>query len=193
MKRPNPALDARIRKLAERPPFPPSLCILRDYLLSFSISTGLGEDMEKTCLCCKNPFHPHPAVQHQRYCRDSECQKTRKRKWQKEKLARDNDYRLNQASAQRQWRGRNKDYWRQYRERNPAYTERNRIRQKERNQCRRSGLGIAKMDELTGKSLIPSGRYRLVPLGNSGIAKMDELIVELSVISGDCGFKGQRV
>lgn len=141
--------------------------------------------MEKICLCCKKPFHPHPAVHHQQYCRDSECQKTRKRRWQKEKLARDNDYRLNQASAQRQWRSRNQDYWRQYRERNPAYTERNRIRQKERNRCRRSGSGIAKMDELTGKSLIPSGRYRLVPLCNSGIAKMDELIVELGVISGN--------
>ena len=108
--------------------------------------------------------------------------------WQKEKLSRDSDYRANQAEAQRQWRSRNKGYWRQYRKKNPAYTEKNRLGQRERNRRRRSGSGIAKMDELKGKTLIPSGRYRLVPFCNQGIAKMDELIVELGVISGDSGF-----
>jgi hypothetical protein len=44
------------------------------------------------------------------------------------------------------------------------------------------------MDELKEETLILSGRYRLVPLCNEGIAKMDELIVELGVISGDYGF-----
>ncbi len=144
--------------------------------------------MEKRCLCCKRRFIPHPAVRHQRYCSDPECQKTRKRNWQREKLSNDSDYRANQASAQREWRSRNRDYWRQYRRRNPAYTERNRICQRERNRGRRSGAGIAKMDELRGKSVIRSGRYRLVPLCNLGIAKMDELIVEIGVISGGCGF-----
>jgi len=147
--------------------------------------------MEKTCLCCKRRFKAHPAVQDQRYCSDPDCQKARKRKWQQEKLARDSDYRVNQASAQRQWRSRNKDYWRQYRKRNPAYTEKNRIGQKERNRRRQSGSGIAKMDELKGKTVIPSGRYRLVPLCNLGIAKMDELIVELGVISSDSAFGGE--
>jgi hypothetical protein len=42
------------------------------------------------------------------------------------------------------------------------------------------------MDELKGKTVIRSGRYRLVPLGNPGIAKMDELIVELGVIPQGC-------
>jgi hypothetical protein len=144
--------------------------------------------MEKRCLCCQRRFIPHPAVQHQRYCSDLECQKTRKRNWQKEKLASDSDYRANQVDAQRQWRRRNRDYWREYRRRNPAYMERNRIRQRERNRVRRSGSGIAKMDELKGKAFIRSGRYRLVPLGNLGIAKMDELVVEIGVISGGCGF-----
>jgi hypothetical protein len=44
------------------------------------------------------------------------------------------------------------------------------------------------MDELMGKSVIRSGRYRLVPLGNLEIAKMDELIVDIAVISGGCRF-----
>ena len=143
--------------------------------------------MEKTCLCCKGRFIPHSAVRHQRYCSDPDCQKARKRKWQKEKLARDSDYRANQAEAQRQWRRRNKDYWKEYRKKNPAYTERNRMDQRERNRRRRSEAEIAKMDELKGETLIASGRYRLVPLCNVGIAKMDELIVELGVISRGCG------
>jgi hypothetical protein len=128
-------------------------------------------------------------VRQQGYCSDRGCQKARKRRWQKENLARDSDYRANQAEAQRQWRRRNTDYWKEYRKKNPAYTERNRVGQRERNRRRRSGAGIAKMDELQGKPLVPSGRYRLVPFGNPGIAKMDELIVELGVISRGCGFE----
>ena len=145
--------------------------------------------MEKTCLCCKKRFHPHPAVRDQQYCSNPQCQKARKRRWQKEKLLKDSDYQANQAEAQRQWRSRNKDYWREYRRKNPAYTEKNRLDQRERNRRRRSGSGIAKMDEQKVKTLIPSGRYRLVPFCNPGIAKMDELIVQLAVISGDCGFQ----
>ena len=55
--------------------------------------------MEKTCACCKKQFMAHPAVRDQRYCSDPECQKARKRNWQKEKLSRDSDYRANQAEA----------------------------------------------------------------------------------------------
>jgi len=148
--------------------------------------------MEKTCLSCQKRFHPHPAVRDQRYCRDPECQKTRKRKWQKEKLSRDRDYRANQAEAQRQWRSRNQGYWREYRRKNPAYTERNRICQRERNRLGRSGSGIAKMDALTAKTVIRSGRYRLVPLGGWGIAKMDALIVEIGVIPEGCRMGAEK-
>jgi hypothetical protein len=153
----------------------------------FHIDRFFGGDMEKPCLCCQKRFTPHPAVRYQQYCGDPGCQKKRKSRWQKEKLSKDGDYRTNQAEAQRQWCIRNPGYWSEYRERNPAYTERNRLAQKERNRRRRSGSEIAKMDEQTGKTLIPSGRYRLVPLGSPEVAKMDELIVELGVISGDCG------
>jgi len=113
--------------------------------------------MEKRFECCEGGFIPYPAVGGQRYCSNPECQKTRKRKWQKEKLSRDSDYRGNQAEAQRQWRDRNRDYWRHYRRRNPAYTEKNRMGQRERNRRRRSGSEIAKMDELKGKSVVRSG------------------------------------
>jgi hypothetical protein len=142
--------------------------------------------MEKTCVCCKRKFTANPAVHNQQYCGNADCQKARKRKWQREKLAKDSAYRENQDAAQREWCSRNKDYWKEYRKRNPAYAERNRIGQRERNRWMRSKLGIAKMDELRGKNLIPPGRYRLVPLSNQLIAKMDELIVEIGVISRGC-------
>jgi hypothetical protein len=42
------------------------------------------------------------------------------------------------------------------------------------------------MDELKAKNIITSGHYRLVPLCNPGVAKMDELIVEIGVIARGC-------
>jgi hypothetical protein len=52
---------------------------------------------------------------------------------------------------------------------------------------KRTKLRVAKMDELRLENLVIPGRYRLVPLGNQMIAKMDELIVEIGVISRGCG------
>lgn len=135
--------------------------------------------MEKTCPHCGKRFLPNPAVLNQQYCGSADCQKARKRKWQKQKLKNDPDYRDNQAAAQKAWRRRNKDYWRAYRKKNETYAEQNRLCQKERNRQRRR---IAKMDELRAKSLISPGHYRLVPLYGK-IAKMDELIVEIGVIA----------
>lgn len=45
---------------------------------------------------------------------------------------------------------------------------------------------IAKMDELTGRNDCLSGHYKLVPIDLSGVAKMDELIVKIDVITGGC-------
>jgi hypothetical protein len=135
--------------------------------------------MEKTCPHCGKKFLPHPAVRNQQYCGSADCQKTRKRTWQKEKLANDPDYRGNQAAAQRAWRARNRGYWKTYRMKNPGYREKNRIRQRQRNRQRRT---IAKMDELETKTLLSPGRYRLIPLYGT-IAKMDELIVDIGVVA----------
>jgi len=138
--------------------------------------------MEKTCPHCGRKFLPHPAVLNQRYCGSTDCQKARKRKWQKEKLTSDPGYRENQAAAQKAWRERNKGYWREYRKENRHYREKNRLRQRVRNRQRRM---IAKMDALEAKTLISPGRYRLVPLYGK-IAKMDELIVEIGVVAREC-------
>lgn len=136
--------------------------------------------METTCPHCKRPFRPHPAVKKQQYCGSGDCQRARKRLWQRERLARDPDYWENQAAAQRAWRERNRGYWRRYRESHPAYREANRLRQQERNRQRRR---IAKMDAPPANAAIAPGRYRLVPLSGP-MAKMDALIVELGVVSG---------
>jgi len=45
---------------------------------------------------------------------------------------------------------------------------------------------IAKMDELTMRNDCLSGHYRLVPIDRSGVAKMDELIAKIDVITGGC-------
>jgi hypothetical protein len=110
--------------------------------------------MEKTCPHCGKRFLPHPAVLNQQYCGSVDCQKARKRKWQKEKLKGDPDYRENQAAAQKAWRERNKGYWRECRKSNQTYSTRNRLLQKERNRQRRM---IAKMDELGARTLYLPG------------------------------------
>jgi hypothetical protein len=136
--------------------------------------------MEQTCPHCKCPFLPHPAVRQQQYCGSADCQRARKRIWQKAKLASDAAYWENQAAAQRAWRQRNPEYWRRYRQSHPAYRERNRLRQRERNRQRRT---VAKMDAPPAKAAIAPGRYRLVPLSGP-IAKMDALIVEIAIVAG---------
>jgi hypothetical protein len=145
--------------------------------------------MKGTCACCGASFDPHPAVKGQKYCSRGECQRARRRRWQREKLAVDEAYRHNQAAAQQSWRARNPDYWRRYRLRHPEYAQRNRELQRQRNRQRRWGSedgSIAKMDALTGRNNDISGLWKLVPFGVDGIAKMDALVVKIDVIQGTC-------
>ena len=134
------------------------------------------------CAGCGRWFHANPKVARQRYCSKAACQRVRRRLWQKEKLATDEDYRRNQADAQRRWREGHRDYWRQYRERHPDYSERNRHRQRQRNHVRR-GQGIAKMDALAPRTSVAPGTYQLLPYERGGIAKMDALIVKIDLVS----------
>jgi hypothetical protein len=115
---------------------------------------------------CRRAFVPDPRVKNQRYCSDKDCQRARKRKWQKEKLATDPDYKANQRDCQRQWHQSHPGYYKQYRQDHPAYCERNARLQEYRNARRRV---IAKMDELKPAPLKDPGAFFLLPL----IAKMD--------------------
>jgi len=144
---------------------------------------------KRRCAACGCLFVPRRNVPHQRYCAKRACQRTRRRRWQRQKLKADADYRANQAAAQRRWRERHPAYWRAYRQRHPAYTARNRAQQGERNHRRLKGVRgpfparIANMDVCEAENPLASGTYRLIPVAPSGIAKMDAYIVKMQVIS----------
>lgn len=148
--------------------------------------------MGKFCLCCGVSFCPYPGRPHQEFCSKAGCQRERRRRWHREKMANDEVYRKGQSDCQQNWLERHPDYWREYRASHPAYCERNRQQQGERNRRRRAPPDevIAKMDEVTSCndvesccSDVESGKYILVPFRSGMIAKMDEVIVQLAVIT----------
>ena len=111
--------------------------------------------MTRRCACCGKPFAPRPQVPDQAYCSDPDCQRARKRQWQRAKLQSDPDYRGNQRAAQHAWSQRNPDYWRGYRDARPDYAQHNREQQRSRDQARNDDL--AKMDVCD----LPTGLYRI--------------------------------
>lgn len=143
------------------------------------------------CKHCHQVFPFRPQNPNQQYCSKSECQKARKRQWQRLKLLADPAYQANQGDAQHCWQEKHPTYWQEYRARHPDYVERNRTQQRERNRRRRvrQGTGpgvIAKMDASTPENIINPGRYRLSCIDSTSgglIAKMDALIVEINVVS----------
>ena len=104
---------------------------------------------KQRCAGCGERFDARRNVLQQRFCSKPECQRARRARWQREKLAQDADYRANQAEAGRRWRERHPQYWREYRRAHPEYTARNRARQRHRNRRQRGLSGgpsaIAKM------------------------------------------------
>jgi hypothetical protein len=144
---------------------------------------------KRRCAACGGLFVPRRNVPQQRYCSKRSCQRARRRRWQRQKLKADADYRVNQAAAQRRWRERHRDYWRRYRQARPDYAECNRERQRERNRRRGSedtdpsALRIANMDAQRPQKPFRSGTYRLVPVTPSGFAKMDAYLVEMHLLS----------
>jgi hypothetical protein len=150
--------------------------------------------VEKHCLCCGKLFSARNAVQ--TYCSEAACQRKRKKKWQDQKLTTDGAYKGNKADAQRRWHTNHSNYWRTYRERHPEYVARNREFQRKRNKRRgipppggaplQSPPMIAKMDATPRVDValpLKSGTYKLIPFRVPLIAKMDAIVVELSVIS----------
>lgn len=103
---------------------------------------------DRRCAACGQLFRPHPQVPRQSYCSVAPCQRERRKRWQRDKLQQDPDYRDNQSRAQRAWLDRNPHYWRNYRDEHPEYAERNRQQQRERSAAA-SVCAVAKMDEWT--------------------------------------------
>lgn len=137
----------------------------------------------KLCAACGQLFMPRPQTPTQTFCPAHDCQRERRRRWQRAKLHHDPDYHDNQIRAQQAWNQRNPDYWRQYRNTHPTYVERNREMQRERNR-RQKDQPIAKMyaSAPASASRLPSGVYCLMPLKDPGIAKMGGWIVEITML-----------
>ena len=104
--------------------------------------------VQRKCKACGCDYSPRPQNPNQQFCSKPECQRERKRRWQKHKRATDADYRDNQARAGRRWAQAHPDYWRAYRSNHPEYAAKNRAQQRERDRRRvRYGLeDLAKMD-----------------------------------------------
>lgn len=134
----------------------------------------------KNCAACGQTFQPRPQVPQQTYCSASGCQLQRRKHWQKFKLQADPDYRDNQTRAQQAWSQRNPDYWRQYRQSHPDYVDRNRAQQRGRDSAAATG-SLAKMDASNPPTPLTSGLYRLIPVADPDLAKMDVWIVEITV------------
>lgn len=124
---------------------------------------------------CQRLFDPNPRVKNQRYCDAKDCQRARKRQWQKEKLAADPDYKANQRDCQREWHLHHPDYYKEYRQNHPTYCQRNTLLQTYRNTKARV---IAKMDAFKPAPIkYPDVFYML-----ASIAKMDALTKKFFLI-----------
>lgn len=117
--------------------------------------------LQKRCIGCSRIFTVRPQVPGQAYCSSTECQRLRKREWQKSKLLSDIDYQENQRAAQRAWARRNPDYWRHRRQRlvsrSPAAAD---AKRRQRDDV---VVGRVKMDVCC----LPAGVYRIRPYRRS--------------------------
>ncbi|WP_052507058.1 hypothetical protein [Desulfonatronovibrio magnus] len=106
----------------------------------------------KRCKFCRCLFILNARNPDQKYCSKPDCQKARKRRWQKKKVKDDEAYRLNKQDAQKRWCEKNPDYWKNYRENNPNYTGCNRESQQHRNRCRRAFGSISRASRIRGRT-----------------------------------------
>lgn len=114
----------------------------------------------RRCKKCKCLFHVCTKVKKHEYCQKKECQRARKRRWQREKIKNDQQYRIDQKQAQKDWINATPEYWKEYRNNNPKYVLRNKQKQRQRNKTHRKEAPdetIAKMDALTQKNNVISG------------------------------------
>ncbi len=137
----------------------------------------------KRCLACGDPLPLNTRIPDQSYCSRPECQRERRKLWQRERKLLDPTYRDAQVSAQRAWAEGHVDYWRRYREQHPDYVDRNRTQQRVRNASQRSRPLVAKMDASLPTLPLPSGTYRLELKAAEGVAKMDAFTVEITVLT----------
>lgn len=137
------------------------------------------------CAYCRRRYQKNPRVKRQSYCGNTECQRARKRRWQRHKMATDPDYRLNQQDCMQRWRRRHPHYWRHYRRTHQSYTAQNRMLQKIRNLNRHAKVMIAKMDPIRPDKAILPGFYYILRKCRQ-IAKVDAIFQKVWIVPASC-------
>ena len=103
-------------------------------------------------------------------------------RWQQQARQGDSDYRDNDIRTNKTWAAENPEYWKRYREENPAFVERNRNLQQQRNQKQRTTV-IANEDVSHALITPPSGRYRMVQILEDGAIGGQTWIVEITTLT----------
>ncbi len=148
--------------------------------------------MEKRrCAACRKLFHPRPQSPAQKFCSSAQCQRERRRRWQKARRVADPDYRDNDVQANRQWRRRHPDYWREYRRQHPQSVIRNREKQSERDRAK--GLqpplppptpDLANEDASNLQLPLETGTYCMIPVTGGDLANENACLVKIALLSG---------
>jgi len=136
----------------------------------------------RLCAHCGHPFEPRPQVPDQAFCSAPECQRARKREWQRAKLQSDPDYRINQQAAQRAWSQRNHDYWRNHRDGQQANGDQG---EQPTAAHRQAVIDPVKMDV----SALPSGIYRITRRPDFPNGTPGSWVVEITLLCETCECK----
>ena len=143
------------------------------------------------CLHCGKDVPRNPRIKRgQNYCRAKECQKARKREWDKERYNSDDTYKNKRLSSQKIWRKKcpSYEYQKNYRKMHPEYVNRNRELQRDRNKK----LKKSQQKDIEGKivntdtlftHLLIDGTYALMQVTNEGkIVNTDTLMVRMQIL-----------
>ena len=144
-----------------------------------------------TCHHCGKsvPHNPH-IKRGQKYCSTKECQRARKREWDKEHYNSDETYKYRRLSSQKIWRNKrpSHEYQKNYRKMHPEYVNRNSELQRNRNEKRKKSKQkdiegmIVNTDTLFTHPLI-DGTYALMQVTKGGkIVNTDTLMVRMQIL-----------
>jgi len=92
------------------------------------------------CPYCDKPFDPSPFHPKQTVCFSAVCQRRRRSEYHRSRIATDAGYHQQCTDSRKSWRENHPDYQRHYRDTHKAYTDRNRVQQRGRNQKRKLSL-----------------------------------------------------
>ena len=147
--------------------------------------------MEKRrCTACHKLFDPRAQSPRQKFCSGAECQRERKRRWQKARRASDPDYWDNDIQANRNWRSQHPGYWCEYRHKHPQSVIRNREKQRERDRSRwlkppplSPTPHLANEDASSLHFPLQTGTYRMIPVTEGELANEDACLVKIALLS----------